>query len=553
MGTFSITPETVNGTTTTTSNSPDLSFTKKDISKSRTQSFQLVLSTASLKSLKQVTPLPRNSSIISQKNFQSFIQAPALLNFDQASLKLDVIIGKHTKFDDDVRSGNGNGAGDAANSGSGAAGDSSAAGGDNSGSSAAGGDNGADSDSTGSDAANAAPLTDLTLDALKRLSKSPLTMNEPYKPAKVDLSSFASLTRQLKLNLIDEPPKLNLTDQNTELRLNLLQLNLVDLPQLNLIDLSLIDGLNLRLNLIDFSLQLNSNSSQIESQLTPSHITSQLNPSQRELLNQPFQNKVEPSLNTLPIMNNLKIDKKSIKKPVPAVTPPSNMIKRNSSQNVFDQSPSHTNSVPESFTHLQQIKGLRSPMYIPAVLRITQSESPFDNLQKSQISSKNSSNSIHSFESHDSNKFSDLLKLAPTKKHWVKDEQALKCGLKKCNKVFNFFERRHHCRKCGKIYCKEHTSHYLYINHLAQFTTGGRGTLSKVCDYCIEDYNDFINNEFGLNDGVKVLNVNNLHGKNKNIQPLKMKTGKTEINNEDVNRNDQLVGSVPANWSWSSF
>ena len=48
-------------------------------------------------------------------------------------------------------------------------------------------------------------------------------------------------------------------------------------------------------------------------------------------------------------------------------------------------------------------------------------------------------------------------------------------------------------------FCKQHTSHSLYINHLAQFTTGGRGTLSKVCDNCIEEYNQFIAKEFGVN------------------------------------------------------
>jgi hypothetical protein len=271
-----------------------------------------------------------------------------------------------------------------------------------------------------------------------------------------------------------------------------------------------------------------------------------------------------------------------------AVTPPSNMIRRESNQslnNVVPQDPS-TNVSTTGFNkptkQLHQIKELRNPMYTPAVLRVTQSmhdgESPFDHLQKSMTSSsQNSISSMDSNQSQDSNtkvnpgslgsrNYDEVLRAPPTRRHWVKDESVMKCSIVTCPKVFNFFERRHHCRKCGRIYCKEHTSHYLYINHLAQFTTGGRGTLCKVCDLCIEDYNQFIKNEFGISNTTKHVTQPPVVGtepqvsktKKMEFKPVNKKlnlssTQRTGPSESHERGNDQLVGSVPANWSWSSF
>ncbi|OBA23137.1 FYVE-domain-containing protein [Metschnikowia bicuspidata var. bicuspidata NRRL YB-4993] len=151
---------------------------------------------------------------------------------------------------------------------------------------------------------------------------------------------------------------------------------------------------------------------------------------------------------------------------------------------------------------------------------------------------------------------------APTRRHWLKDEAVSECGIDACHKKFNFFERRHHCRKCGGIFCKEHTSHYLYINHLAQFTTGGRGTLSRVCDKCIGEYNDFITHEFGaafqppLSRDLLPRPAFSKTDYRKEIFAPKMSGNvpmKLAQPDEENGAADQLVGSVPANWSWSSF
>ncbi|KAI8069840.1 uncharacterized protein B0P05DRAFT_589305 [Gilbertella persicaria] len=73
-------------------------------------------------------------------------------------------------------------------------------------------------------------------------------------------------------------------------------------------------------------------------------------------------------------------------------------------------------------------------------------------------------------------------------KHWVKDENVCKCEFsirldhktKSCDTEFGLFQRRHHCRSCGHVFCQEHSS-----NRLPLFLDNGqRGEWSRVCDIC---------------------------------------------------------------------
>ncbi|CAN3363456.1 hypothetical protein DICA2_E11606 [Diutina catenulata] len=259
---------------------------------------------------------------------------------------------------------------------------------------------------------------------------------------------------------------------------------------------------------------------------------------------------------------------------------------------------------------LQQINGLRSPMYVPAVLRVTQNtlapqhedgavppvrgaSSPQSFESSPEPSLKGTPPSTTPLSSSASVKgYDDIMRAPPTRKHWLRDETVDKCMISSCPRVFNFFERRHHCRKCGGIFCKEHTSHLLYINHLAQFTTGGRGTLSKVCDRCIDEYSEFIQAEFGPSSAPAPAHAPASPSRVASLQATRSEMGSAPVRappapestgnyhyqsarpmingknistkegaqaagcgrfDDQLQQRDQLVGSVPANWSWSSF
>ncbi|KAG7665497.1 PIB2 [[Candida] subhashii] len=712
--------------------STELSFTKKDISKSRAQSFQSVLSTASLISLKQqvlasannTTNIVNNPSLIrsnstvnNSKNFQSFIQAPVLSSFTNLKQQEDEVqIGQQLPFDDkplskpsssDKLNNNNNSAKSDAEKNT--AFDTTSS---NSSSAITSHNNKNNKNKEDDD-----PLIqqqNLTLKALKKLSLSPrriinsditpLTtlkqddhqtlgqqedqskMTEPYRPAEVDLSSFASLTRQPKPHT--SPTSELKTSPNTTHNhhtYHSIMNNKSSLPKLP-------EG--------KIATQESSSTTLENSPQNGSEKFQSLPHNQQQYQNQQQQQQQQQMSHAQQIQNALQQHNIQIQNAeshpagqqsqqggggrIPAaVIPPQNMHAKRIPSNpslqlgisqTLPASPTHSAQQPSQpqyqLNHprvtrqLQQIKGLRSPMYVPCVLRRTQNGSvhaagvrsythspdiqPYSSTSttspkpelsyeqqlqmfkqgeatssKASIKSIDSQASIESghsltvnastpnsltkfFSSGTNRSHDQLLRAPPTRRHWVKDETVLKCSMPACPKVFNFFERRHHCRKCGGIFCKEHTSHFLYINHLAQFTTGGRGTLSKVCDNCIEEYNEFIKKEFGVNVSQHVyhkpmtaqevknqeinavgpnymiskhipkepplmtspeyrdqINNNNSTNEamaaviNNNYNDTPPVSGPSNNNNNNSNggsRNEQhLVGSVPANWSWSSF
>ncbi|KAG5979553.1 hypothetical protein E4U55_005035 [Claviceps digitariae] len=81
----------------------------------------------------------------------------------------------------------------------------------------------------------------------------------------------------------------------------------------------------------------------------------------------------------------------------------------------------------------------------------------------------------------------------PTRKHWkVKshfltvianpDSESTICDDPGCRRTFNYFVRRHHCRKCGDIFCDWHSSATLPLDQNAEFNP--RAEPSRTCNYC---------------------------------------------------------------------
>lgn len=269
---------------------------------------------------------------------------------------------------------------------------------------------------------------------------------------------------------------------------------------------------------------------------------------------------------------------------------------------------------------LQQINEPKKPMYMPAVLRdISETNITIDTLKShspapsdatqstlqaalsrhSNNSSPNYARSVHSttssimssyrnkIQSWLSNDKDPQFQLAqPTREHWVPDSKRLSC--KYCHKMFSFWERKHHCRHCGDIYCQQHVMHWLYLNPKAKFIigSGGVGVLSKICNSCLEEYENLVkngpakdqignnqeqqqmippfsatspNSSYPSNDSRQDENNAGHSGPLSNLAKADNERNIDETLNgsrNSVNNRQHLetvVGSVPADWSWSSF
>ncbi len=227
-----------------------------------------------------------------------------------------------------------------------------------------------------------------------------------------------------------------------------------------------------------------------------------------------------------------------------------------------------TSSKFDDTSSLRTINDPKRPMYIPAVLRQSNTNlKPEDlrfineqkNSNKFKATNKNLLNNAANSIKHQNWKFNldgssnqtttNSTIRQPTRAHWKKDLSRSSCAY--CSKNFTFFERRHHCRRCGDIFCNEHVSNYLNLGPDANFCVDSpNGVLCKVCDSCFKDYEVYLKKKFGtdvINDVVKSNNNNNNNNATNGVAVNDLKK-KASLEQQNLN-----VGSIPADWSWSSF
>ncbi|KAI9363677.1 hypothetical protein BD770DRAFT_469612 [Pilaira anomala] len=171
---------------------------------------------------------------------------------------------------------------------------------------------------------------------------------------------------------------------------------------------------------------------------------------------------------------------------------------------------------------------------------------------------------------------------SPARDHWKQDSDSNHCGFLTCPTSFGLFERRHHCRKCGDIFCALHCSNYFRLDQFAQYHP--RGVLSRGCDNCATDYIQWQEElrQMGKENISRRTSVaetkSNLKKRHAGImtqQPQAME-GITELGRDDIvapqqpkstpskgvtinkpTKKDQAafnpIPSVPADWQWSTF
>ncbi|XP_042457179.1 1-phosphatidylinositol-3-phosphate 5-kinase FAB1B-like isoform X1 [Zingiber officinale] len=97
-------------------------------------------------------------------------------------------------------------------------------------------------------------------------------------------------------------------------------------------------------------------------------------------------------------------------------------------------------------------------------------------------------------------RFPNLLKLAKSwitsktepdsisRAFWMPDDSCMVCY--ECDSQFTIFNRRHHCRKCGRIFCAKCTSNSVPINLYDSESFQEEGEFIRVCNFCFKQRED---------------------------------------------------------------
>lgn len=230
--------------------------------------------------------------------------------------------------------------------------------------------------------------------------------------------------------------------------------------------------------------------------------------------------------------------------------------------NQSPSSPSNNALFPNFPLATRQLRGPKSPMYVPAVLRPTErpprsspltpprsvhgSTDSLDGAESVRPTSRRSTT-----DSKKSRKLGQVIEdepiptedLAPvigppSRGHWKPDANALICDAPICQKAFSLFERRHHCRHCGHVFCNAHSYWRIPLNQDADYHP--KGAQVRSCQHCFDQY--------GKWKSARISRANSIHE-----QPAS--TPNTPIKGAPSRGPDQktVANSVPRDWNWSTF
>ena len=113
---------------------------------------------------------------------------------------------------------------------------------------------------------------------------------------------------------------------------------------------------------------------------------------------------------------------------------------------------------------------------------------------------------------------------------WVNDSEYNKCS--KCNKYFHLFRRKHHCRKCGCIFCYECLDNVVYY-----------GLKTKICNICKKNktYYEYIIEQLNKKDNfINYLKKLLENKKNTELITTNIKTTKTISTQTDFIESDNI-------------
>ncbi|OCK94934.1 FYVE-domain-containing protein [Cenococcum geophilum 1.58] len=222
--------------------------------------------------------------------------------------------------------------------------------------------------------------------------------------------------------------------------------------------------------------------------------------------------------------------------------------------NVSPTSPRNTSNLSTLHLHMRPPK---SPLYVPAVLRPTEKparQSPPKNAD-SGLDSADSSWSASGRRATGDSLESGISRVVteewneeiqgpvtgpPSRNHWKPDNSTSVCSASACHKPFSFFDRRHHCRRCGGIFCGAHSLNNVRLNQHALFHPSG--SYYRACDRCFSNYRDWESRRKSI-----------AGSENSGSSNAVCIDSPTAAKRPDALRVGSLASSVPSNWAWSTF
>ncbi|KAL1866603.1 hypothetical protein VTK73DRAFT_4633 [Phialemonium thermophilum] len=151
----------------------------------------------------------------------------------------------------------------------------------------------------------------------------------------------------------------------------------------------------------------------------------------------------------------------------------------------------------------------------------------------------------------------------PTRNHWKPDHASTVCDYATCRRAFSYFTRRHHCRRCGNIFCDLHSAYEVPLDQDANYNP--RGIPSRACTYCYTNFKEWRSRTSSqcstASSSPEIGSGNNpnsatappsLSSSPIVASPSPLSTG-VSADGTPALRGPDAAMSVPRDWNWSTF
>jgi len=123
------------------------------------------------------------------------------------------------------------------------------------------------------------------------------------------------------------------------------------------------------------------------------------------------------------------------------------------------------------------------------------------------------------------------------------DGSTLVCSASSCQEPFGFFQRRHHCRKCGGIFCWQHSRNQVRLDELARFHPEGHW--HRACDRCHSSFREW--------EHLRSSRTNSESSDSNGPAAAKSIEAPAPAKRAENNRVGSLAQSFQGTWNWSTF
>ncbi|KAI0114914.1 FYVE-domain-containing protein [Daldinia grandis] len=134
----------------------------------------------------------------------------------------------------------------------------------------------------------------------------------------------------------------------------------------------------------------------------------------------------------------------------------------------------------------------------------------------------------------------------PTRQHWKPDPESSICDEPSCMRHFNYWTRRHHCRKCGNIFCDSHSAYDVPLDQDANYNP--KGTPSRACSHCFSEFR-----AWRSRTNSQASSDTSSTGRESQTAPTSPAASAPTAIQGSNGHHQEIAMSVPRDWNWSTF